>query len=44
MHPKFGKGEILQVEAVAGDAILKIKFANSGEKRLLLNSAGLSKA
>ena len=43
VHPKFGRGVVLQVEAVAGDAILKIRFDGSGEKRLLLNSAGLSK-
>lgn len=43
VHPKFGRGVILQIEAVAGDAILKIRFDGSGEKRLLLNSAGLSK-
>lgn len=42
-HAKFGVGEVLAVEPVAGDAILSIDFGAKGEKKLLANSANLAK-
>lgn len=42
-HMKHGRGRVLDVQKVAGDAILKIRFDKSGEKRMLANSANLAR-
>ncbi len=39
-HRAFGKGQVLEVTAMPGDALLKISFDNVGEKRLMLKTAG----
>lgn len=39
----YGKGEILQVEPIIGDAIVRVYFENVGEKRLLVKQAKLKK-
>lgn len=41
-HAKHGLGRVLAVEPVAGDAILRIAFETSGEKKMLANSANLA--
>lgn len=42
-HSTFGIGKVVQVEAVAGDALVAIQF-NSGMKRLMAKFAKLKKA
>ncbi len=42
-HDTFGIGKVLQVEAVAGDALVAIQFP-SGTKRLMAKYAKLRKA
>lgn len=42
-HKVFGLGQVLQVEKLAGDALLLLKFGNE-EKRLLAKSAKLERA
>ena len=42
-HPRFGSGQILAVEPVAGDAILLIEFSSGEQKRMLARMAKLEK-
>lgn len=42
-HKKFGKGEIISVTPMAGDAMLEILFENVGLKKLMANYAHLKK-
>lgn len=42
-HKVFGVGEVLQIEKLAGDALLRLKFGGE-EKRLLAKSAKLERA
>jgi DNA helicase II / ATP-dependent DNA helicase PcrA len=42
-HAKFGSGQIVQVDPVAGDAILLIEFATGERKRLMARMAKLEK-
>ena len=38
-HKAFGKGMVLSVQKMGGDALLEIAFDNVGTKRLMLKSA-----
>ena len=38
-HKAFGKGTVLSVQAMGGDALVEIAFENAGTKRLMLKSA-----
>lgn len=38
---RYGLGKILNVEAVAGDAIIEVQFGDTRPKRMLLNAAKL---
>jgi len=38
-HTAFGRGVIVNLEAVGGDALLEIKFKEHGAKRLMLKFA-----
>ena len=40
-HEKFGRGTVLSIEGVGGDAKLTIKFQNEGERKILLKFARL---
>lgn len=42
-HPKFGRGEVVQVVALATDHKLVIRFASGEEKTLLAKLAKLTK-
>ncbi len=42
-HARFGNGQIIQVDPVAGDAILLIEFASGERKRLMARMANLEK-
>ena len=44
MHPRFGKGTVLSIEKVAGDALVCVEFDNRTTKNMLLKQAKLSKA
>ena len=39
-HKAFGRGMVLNVQPMGGDALLEIAFDEVGTKRLMLNSAG----
>ncbi|MBR3462209.1 MAG: UvrD-helicase domain-containing protein [Clostridiales bacterium] len=43
IHPRFGEGVILKVEAVGGDALITIDF-DGRRKNMLANAAGLKRA
>ena len=43
VHPRFGEGVILKVEAVGGDALITVDF-DGKRKNMLANAAGLKKA
>lgn len=38
-HKAFGKGMVLSVQAMGGDALVEIAFDNVGTKRLMLKAA-----
>ena len=38
-HKAFGRGMVLSVQKMGGDALLEIAFDNVGTKRLMLKSA-----
>ncbi|MBR4712965.1 MAG: UvrD-helicase domain-containing protein [Paludibacteraceae bacterium] len=40
-HEKFGRGTVLSIEGVGGDAKLTINFQNEGERKILLKFARL---
>ena len=40
MHKAFGKGMVLTVLPMGGDALLEIAFDGVGTKRLMANAAG----
>lgn len=42
-HRVFGEGEVISVRPSGGDALLEIKFAKVGMKKLMANFAGLKK-
>ncbi len=42
-HPMFGVGEILSAQAMGGDVLYEIEFANGSTKRLMGNFAKLKK-
>lgn len=44
VHPRFGKGTVLSIEKVAGDALVCVEFDNRSTKNMLLKQAKLSKA
>lgn len=44
IHPRFGKGTVLSIEKVAGDALVCVEFENRSTKNMLLKQAKLSKA
>ena len=41
MHKAFGKGMVLTVLPMGGDALLEIAFDGCGTKRLMANAAGV---
>ena len=38
-HTAFGKGMVLNIQPMGGDALIEIAFDNVGTKRLMYNSA-----
>ena len=40
MHKAFGKGMVLSVRPMGGDALLEVAFDGVGSKKLMLKSAG----
>ena len=38
-HKAFGKGMILSIQKMGGDALVEIAFDNVGTKRLMMKSA-----
>ena len=42
-HKKFGKGTVLNVTPMSGDAMLEISFETEGIKKLMANFAHLEK-
>ena len=38
-HSAFGKGMVLSLQPMGGDALIEIAFDNVGTKRLMLKSA-----
>ena len=38
-HKAFGRGMVLSVQTMGGDALVEIAFDNVGTKRLMLKSA-----
>ncbi|OAV71563.1 ATP-dependent DNA helicase pcrA [Bacteroidales bacterium Barb6] len=42
LHDRFGEGEVIAVEGSGGDAKATIRFAHSGEKKILLKFARLT--
>ena len=38
-HKAFGRGMVLSVQAMGGDALVEIAFDNVGTKRLMLKAA-----
>ena len=43
-HPRFGKGRVITVEKVAGDALVAVAFDNKTTKNMLVRQAKLVKA
>lgn len=43
-HPRFGKGTVVSVEKVAGDALVSVSFENKTTKNMLVRQAKLVKA
>ena len=43
-HPRFGKGTVVSVEKVAGDALVCVNFDNNTTKNMLVRQAKLTKA
>ena len=43
-HPRFGKGTVITVEKVAGDALVCVAFENKTTKNMLVRQAKLSKS
>ena len=43
-HPRFGKGKVITVEKVAGDALVSVIFDNKTTKNMLVRQAKLVKA
>ena len=41
VHKAFGRGMVLNVQPMGGDALLEIAFDTAGTKRLMLKSAAL---
>ena len=39
-HTAFGKGMVMSVRPMGGDALLEVAFDNVGTKKLMLKSAG----
>ena len=39
-HTAFGKGMVVSVRPMGGDALLEVAFDNVGTKKLMLKSAG----
>ena len=39
-HTAFGKGMVLSVRPMGGDALVQVAFDKVGEKKLMLKSAG----
>ena len=39
-HTAFGKGEVLSVRPMGGDALIEVAFDQAGKKKLMLKSAG----
>ena len=39
-HTAFGKGMVLSVRPMGGDALVQVVFDGVGEKKLMLKSAG----
>ena len=39
-HSAFGKGMVLSVRPMGGDALVEIAFDNVGAKKLMLKAAG----
>ena len=39
MHKAFGRGMILTITEMGGDALIEVAFDNVGTKRLMLKSA-----
>ena len=39
-HAAFGKGMVLSVRPMGGDALVEVAFDNVGTKKLMLKSAG----
>ena len=39
-HAAFGKGMVLSVRPMGGDALVEVAFDNMGTKKLMLKSAG----
>jgi len=42
-HPRFGRGTVISIEKVAGDALICVTFDNKSTKNMLLKQAKLSK-
>lgn len=40
MHKAFGKGVIISIQPMGGDALMEVAFESSGTKRLMRNTAG----
>jgi hypothetical protein len=40
-HPRFGKGTVVSVEKVAGDALVCVMFENKTSKNMLVRQAKL---
>ena len=40
VHKAFGHGRVIRVQPMGGDALVEINFEETGNKRLMLNSAG----
>ena len=39
-HSAFGRGMVLSIQKMGGDALVEIAFDDIGTKRLMLNTAG----
>ena len=44
LHPRFGKGTVVTVEKVAGDALVSVAFDNRTTKNMLVRQAKLTRA
>jgi len=40
-HTAFGKGMVMTVRPMGGDALVEVAFDNVGTKKLMLKSAGI---